>query len=113
MRRRPARCRISKRSSSPSAPISTTRPDASRERTRSSRFSRSSGGRSAATTTCRPASIIALSVCENSAWVDLPCRNCRSSISSTSVERSNSLKASVVWVRSDDTKPNTNFSAVR
>lgn len=66
-----ARHQISSRSSSPRTPISTTSPPASRDRTRSSRFSRSSGGRSAATTTCRPASIIAFSVCENSAWVRL------------------------------------------
>ena len=54
--------RISKRNSSPSGPISTTRPPARRDRTRSSRLSRSDGGRSEAITTCRPASIKALSV---------------------------------------------------
>ena len=59
------------RSSSPSDPISTTRPPASRERTRSSRLSRSDGGRSAAITTWRPASISAFRVWQNSAWVDL------------------------------------------
>src|SRR5262249_18767425 len=45
-----------------SDPISTTSPTASRERTRSSRLSRSDGGRSAAMTTWRPASMRALSV---------------------------------------------------
>src|SRR5262249_39466152 len=52
--------RISSRNSSPSDPISTTSPPASRERTRSSRLSRSAGGRSLAVTTCRPASISAV-----------------------------------------------------
>jgi hypothetical protein len=74
---------------------------------------RSVGGRSAAITTWRPASISALSVWQNSACVDLPCRNCRSSITSTSMPRSASLKASAVWVRSAETKPYMNFSAVR
>ena len=54
--------RIPSRNSSPSEPISTTRPPASRERTRSSRLSRSEGGRSAAITTWRPASISAFNV---------------------------------------------------
>src|SRR5260370_5094169 len=45
-------------------------------------------GRSPATTTCRPASINALSVWQYSAWVDFPCRNCRSSITRTSMARS-------------------------
>ena len=71
------------------------------------------GGRSAAITTWRPPSISELSVWENSAWVDLPCRNCRSSITSTSMPRSASLNAIAVWLRSAETKPYMNFSAVR
>ena len=56
------------RSGSSSAVISTQRPPASRERTRSSSASRSPGGRSAATTTWRPASSSALSAWPNSFW---------------------------------------------
>ncbi len=64
--------RISSRNSSPSEPISTTSPPASRDRTRSSRLSRSAGGRSLAITTWRPASISVLRVWQNSAWVERP-----------------------------------------
>ena len=79
------------RSSSSSAPISTTSPPDRRERTRSSSVSRSAGGRSAATTTCLPPSISALSVWQNSCWIDLPARNCRSSMTRMSMARSFSL----------------------
>src|SRR5580700_6965747 len=105
--------RISSRNSSSSAPTSTASPPASRERMRSSRLSSSVGGRSAATTTWRPPSSSELRVWENSAWLFLPWRNCRSSMTSTSIPRSASLKASAVWLRSAEAKPYMKRSAVR
>ena len=68
----------------------------SRDRTRSSRLSRSAGGRSAAMMICLRASINALIVWQNSCWIDLPWRNCTSSMMSTSIPRRRSLKASDV-----------------
>ena len=53
------------------APISKATPPLRRERTRSSSISSSAGGRSAATTTCRAPSISALSMWQNSCWIDL------------------------------------------
>ena len=62
---------------------------------------------------CLRASISALIVWQNSCWIDLPCRNCTSSMISTSMPRSRSLKASDVCAFSASTKPYMNFSAVR
>src|ERR1700722_9703001 len=84
-----------------------------RDRPRLSRLSRPSGGRSAAITTWRPPSISEFSVWENSACVCLPWRNCRSSMTRTSMPRSASLTAIAVWLRSAETKLNMNRSAVR
>ena len=66
--------------------MSTTRPPISRERMRWSMVSSWAGGTSAATITCRFESTSELKVWQNSCCMVLPCRNWKSSISSTSMD---------------------------
>ncbi len=103
---------MARRNSGSKGAIGITSPPESRERTRSSSISRSRGGASPATTTCLVPEISVESVWPNSV-ADLPCKNCMSSMSSRSMRRSHSLKASADWCFTAVMKWYMKWSAVR